>query len=56
MPGVQQCWPAQPGRPDFVLIVAGADMPAYQALAQRLFTQDANVRNVRCLLQHDRAT
>ena len=33
--------------PDFVLVVWVADMPAYQALVQRLFTQDANVRNVK---------
>jgi DNA-binding Lrp family transcriptional regulator len=43
---VQQAWRVSPG-PDFVLIVQVADMPAYQALAQRLFTQDANVRNVK---------
>lgn len=43
---VQQCWQVSPG-PDFVLVVHVADMPAYQALVQRLFTQDANVRNVK---------
>lgn len=43
---VQQCWRVSPG-PDFVLVVRVADMPAYQALVQRLFTQDANVRNVK---------
>ena len=43
---VQQCWRVSPG-PDFVLIVFVPDMPAYQALVQRLFTQDANVRNVK---------
>jgi Lrp/AsnC family transcriptional regulator, leucine-responsive regulatory protein len=43
---VQQCYRVSSG-PDFVLIVHTRDMPAYQALAQRLFTQDANVRNVR---------
>ena len=32
---VQQCWRVSPG-PDFVLVVAVRDMPAYQALAQRL--------------------
>ncbi|MBO9642024.1 MAG: Lrp/AsnC family transcriptional regulator, partial [Pseudacidovorax sp.] len=42
---VQQCYRVSPG-PDFVLIVTVRDMPAYQALAQRLFTSDANVRNV----------
>ena len=44
--GVQQCYRVSPG-PDFVLIAHVADMPAYQALAQRLFTADANVRNVK---------
>ena len=43
---VQQCYRTSPG-PDFVLIVAVADMPAFMAFSQRLFTQDANVRNVR---------
>lgn len=43
---VQQCWRVSPG-PDFVLVVHAADMPAYHALVQRLFTQDANVRNVK---------
>lgn len=43
---VQQCWRVSPG-PDFVLVLWVADMPAYQALVQRLFTQDANVRNVK---------
>jgi Lrp/AsnC family transcriptional regulator, leucine-responsive regulatory protein len=45
-PAVQQCYRVSPG-PDFVLIVAVADMPAYQALGQRLFTAQANVRNVK---------
>lgn len=43
---VQQCWRVSPG-PDFVLVVGAADMPGYLALAQRLFTSDANVRNVK---------
>ena len=43
---VQQCWRVSPG-PDFVLVVMARDMPGYQALAQRLFTADANVRNVK---------
>ena len=43
---VRQCYRVAPG-PDFVLILRVPDMPAYQALAERLFTQDANVRNVR---------
>ncbi|WP_296871580.1 Lrp/AsnC family transcriptional regulator [Tibeticola sp.] len=43
---VAQCWRVSPG-PDFVLVVQVSDMPAYQALAQRLFTAEAQVRNVR---------
>ena len=43
---VQQCYRVSPG-PDFVLIVFAADMPAYLALSQRLFSADANVRNVK---------
>lgn len=43
---VQQCYRVSPG-PDFCLVVAAADMPDYLALAQRLFTSDANVRNVK---------
>ena len=41
---VQQCYRVSPG-PDFVLIVFARDMPAYLALSQRLFSEDANVRN-----------
>jgi DNA-binding Lrp family transcriptional regulator len=51
---VQQCWRVSPG-PDFVLIVAVRDMPGYQALAQRLFTTDANVRNVKAFFSLKRA-
>lgn len=43
---VQQCYRVSPG-PDFVLLVHVADMPAYLALAQRLFNGDTNVRNVK---------
>ena len=43
---VQQCYRVSPG-PDFVLILQVPDMPAYNALVLRLFTQDANVRNVK---------
>ena len=43
---VQQCYRVSPG-PDFCLVVHVADMPAYLALSQRLFTSDANVRNVK---------
>jgi Lrp/AsnC family leucine-responsive transcriptional regulator len=51
---VQQCYRVSPG-PDFVLIVHVADMPAYLALAQRLFTSDANVRNVKAFFSVKRA-
>lgn len=51
---VQQCWRVSPG-PDFVLVAWVPDMPAYQALAQRLLTQDANVRNVRVYFAIKRA-
>ncbi|MEI8326632.1 MAG: Lrp/AsnC family transcriptional regulator, partial [Betaproteobacteria bacterium] len=43
---VQQCYRVSPG-PDFCLVVMARDMPDYLALAQRLFTSDANVRNVK---------
>lgn len=43
---VQQCYRVSPG-PDFILIVRARDMQDYLALAQRLFTSDANVRNVK---------
>jgi DNA-binding Lrp family transcriptional regulator len=51
---VQQCWRVSPG-PDFVLVVHGAGMAAYHALVQRLFTQDANVRNVKAFFSVKRA-
>ena len=53
-PAVTQCWRVAPG-PDFVLILRVPDMPAYQALAERLFTQDANVRNVKAFFATRRA-
>jgi DNA-binding Lrp family transcriptional regulator len=53
-PAVQQCWRVSPG-PDFVLVVHGAGMAAYHALVQRLFTQDANVRNVKAFFSVKRA-
>jgi Lrp/AsnC family leucine-responsive transcriptional regulator len=43
---VLQCYRVAPG-PDFVLIVQLSDMPAYHALAHRLFATHANVRNVK---------
>ena len=51
---VQQCHRVSPG-PDFVLTVQVADMPAYHALVQRLFTADANVRNVKSFFSIHRA-
>lgn len=51
---VQQCYRVSPG-PDFMLVVHVADMPGYLALAQRLFTQDANVRNVKAFFSVKRA-
>jgi Lrp/AsnC family transcriptional regulator, leucine-responsive regulatory protein len=43
---VLQCYRVSPG-PDFVLVVQVADMPAYHALAHRLFAAQTNIRNVR---------
>jgi DNA-binding Lrp family transcriptional regulator len=51
---VQQCWRVSPG-PDFVLVLWLADMAAYNALVQRLFTQQANVRNVKTYFATKRA-
>ncbi len=51
---VLQCYRVSPG-PDFVLIVQVADMPAYHALAHRLFTAHANVRNVKAYFSTHRA-
>lgn len=51
---VQQCYRVSPG-PDFVLVVFASDMPSYLAMAQRLFTQDANVRNVKTFFSVKRA-
>ncbi len=51
---VQQCYRVSPG-PDFMLVVHTTDMPAYQALTQRLFTADANVRNVKAFFSLKRS-
>jgi DNA-binding Lrp family transcriptional regulator len=51
---VQQCYRVSPG-PDFMLVLWLPDMPAYHALVQRLFTQDANVRNVKSFFSVHRA-
>jgi DNA-binding Lrp family transcriptional regulator len=51
---VRQCHRVSPG-PDFVLVVQVLDMAAYHALVERLFTQDANVRNVKAFFSVRRA-
>ena len=51
---VQQCYRVSPG-PDFILVVHARDMPHYHTLAQRLFTADANVRNVKAFFSVKRA-
>ena len=51
---VQQCYRVSPG-PDLVLVIHVADMAAYHALVQVLFTQDANVRNVKAFFSVHRA-
>src|SRR5204863_4970324 len=53
-PAVQQCHRVSPG-PDFVLTLQVADMAAWSALVDRLFTQDANVRNVKSFFSIRRA-
>jgi hypothetical protein len=51
---VQQCYRVSPG-PDFPAGAVVPDMAAYHALVQRLFTQDANVRNVKAFFSVHRA-
>ncbi|HUP06760.1 MAG TPA: Lrp/AsnC family transcriptional regulator [Caldimonas sp.] len=53
-PAVQQCYRTSPG-PDFVLVLHVADMTAWHALTERLYTQDANVRNVKTFFSVHRA-
>ncbi len=53
-PAVQQCYRVSPG-PDLVLVLWVPDMAAWHALVQRLFTQDANVRNVKSFFATHRA-
>lgn len=43
---ILQCYRVSPG-PDFIVIAQLADMPAYHAMAHRVFTSQTNVRNVR---------
>jgi DNA-binding Lrp family transcriptional regulator len=51
---VQQCYRVSPG-PDLILVLQVSDMAGYHALVQRLFTQDANVRNVKTFFSVHRA-
>lgn len=51
---VQQCYRVSPG-PDFVLVVHALHMTDYLALSQRLFTSDANVRNVKAFFSVKRS-
>ena len=51
---VQQCYRVSPG-PDFIVHLYARDMPDYLALSQRLFTPDANVRNVKAFFVVKRA-
>jgi Lrp/AsnC family leucine-responsive transcriptional regulator len=51
---VTMCWRVSAG-PDFVLAVLVQDMPAYQALVQRLLGTSANVRNVKTFFAVRRA-
>jgi DNA-binding Lrp family transcriptional regulator len=43
---VQQCWRVSPG-PDLLLVLHCRDMPAWREVQARLFTQQANVRNLK---------
>ena len=51
---VQQCWRVSPG-PDFMLVLQTRDMQHYLNISQALFTQDANVRNVKAFFATKRA-
>ncbi len=51
---VQQCYRVSPG-PDLLLVLWLPSMAAWHALVQRLFTQDANVRNVKSYFATHRA-
>lgn len=53
-PAVLQCYRVSTG-PDFVVIAQVRDMPAYHALVHRVFTAQANVRNVRTFFSVHRA-
>ncbi len=45
-PAVQQCYRVSPG-PDLVLVAVATDMAAWGRVVADLFTQDANVRNLK---------
>ncbi len=45
-PAVTQCYRVSPG-PDLVLLAVVRDMPAWSGVVAELFTQHANVRNVK---------
>ncbi len=51
---VRQCHRVSPG-PDFVLTLQVRDMKEWKAVTERLFTQDANVRNVKSFFSVHRA-
>lgn len=51
---IVQCYRVSPG-PDFIVIANVPDMPAYHALAHRVFTAQRNVRNVRSFFSTHRA-
>ncbi|MEW6694811.1 DNA-binding transcriptional activator DecR [Tepidimonas thermarum] len=53
-PAVQQCYRVSAG-PDFVLVVAVRSMADYHALAQRLWTEQGNVRQVKAYFSIRRA-
>jgi len=53
-PVVRQCYRVSPG-PDFVLIAAVRDMDEWSEVVAELFTQDANVRNVKSYFVWKRA-
>jgi len=53
-PAVQQCYRVSPG-PDFILMIQLPDMPAYHALAHRIFTSKKNLRNVRTFFSMHRS-
>lgn len=52
-PEVQQCYYVT-GEVEFVLVILAADMASYEALTQRLFFQNPNVKKFRTLVAMDR--